>query len=217
MAVTRIIACQVMEEELLAIPTGQPVDFHFVSTGLHRWPEKLREELQRLVGESSDIERVVLAFGLCGGAVAGLKAPVPLSVPLAHDCIPLLLGSSYTHESLIAEEKGTFFLSSGWLEGERNIFSEYRRVLEKYGEQKARRVMGTMFDAYTRLLFIRTGHPREDEHQVTAEELAGLIGLRFSRMNGRQAWLQRIVNGPWDGDGFLCLGPDQPIREADFA
>lgn len=214
---TQIIACDVMKEELLAVTADHPVTFQFVSMGLHRWPDKLREELGQTLAATRDISRVVLAFGLCGGAVAGLTAPgVPLFIPRAHDCIPLLLGSRYTHDELVQQEKGTYFLSGGWLEGERTAFTEYRRVREKYGEQKAKRVMATIFDAYRRLLFIYTGHPREDAHLATGRELAALLGLEFMVITGRDAWLRRIVNGPWDGDSFVAVPPGTQLHEADF-
>jgi len=216
-ATTHIIACDVMKEELLAITPTHPVTFHFVSMGLHRWPDKLREELRTVLARATGIDRVVLAFGLCGGAVAGLTAPrVPLFIPRAHDCIPLLLGSRYNHEELVREEKGTYFLSGGWLEGERTVFSEYRRVLDRYGEQKAKKVMATMFDAYRRLVFIYTGHPREKGHLATGRELAELLGLEFTIRPGRDAWLRRIVNGPWDGDSFIEIAPGMVLQETDF-
>ncbi len=216
-APTHIIACDVMKEELLAITPTHPVIFHFVSMGLHRWPDKLREELRAVLASATGRDRVVLAFGLCGGAVAGLTAPgIPLFIPRAHDCIPLLLGSRYTHEELLREEKGTYFLSGGWLEGERTVFSEYRRVREKYGEQKAKRVMATMFDAYRRIVFVHTGHPRETAHLATGRELAGLLGLEFLTIGGRDAWLRRVVNGPWDGDSFIEIAPGMVLLETDF-
>jgi len=214
---THIIACDVMKEELLAVTPQQPVTLQFVSMGLHRWPDKLREELRAVLAAVAGNDRVVLAFGLCGGAVADLKAPgVPLFIPKAHDCIPLLLGSRYTHEELLREEKGTYFLSGGWLEGERTAFTEYRRVRDKYGEQKAKRVMATMFDAYRRLTFIHTGHPREADHLATGQELADLLGLEFVVLSGRDAWLRRIVNGPWDGDSFITIEPEGTVSETDF-
>ena len=213
---TRIIACDVMREELTQVLATTQASFEFVSMGLHRWPDKLREELNRLLTEPTDATRIVLAFGLCGGAVAGLTASVPLFIPRAHDCIPLLLGSRYTHEELTAREKGTFFLSGGWLEGERTVFTEYRRVRDKYGEQKAKRVMATMFDAYRRLVFIQTGHPREEEHLGTGRELSGLLELEFQVVGGRDAWLRRIVNGPWDGDSFVEIAPGAVVQETDF-
>jgi hypothetical protein len=216
-AITHIIACDVMKEELLAVTPQQLVTFHFVSMGLHRWPDKLREELRTVLAAVDGKDQVVLAFGLCGGAVAGLQAPgVPLFIPRAHDCIPLLLGSRYTHEELVREEKGTYFLSGGWMEAERTTLSEYRRVRDKYGEQKAKRVMSTMFDAYRRLTFIHTGHPRETEHLATARELAGLLELEFIVLSGRDAWLRRIVNGPWDGDSFVAIEPEGAVSETDF-
>ncbi len=212
-----IIACDVMKEELLAITLDRPVTFHFVSMGLHRWPDKLREELRERLTGTDQVSRVILAFGLCGGAVAGLTAPgVPLLIPRAHDCIPLMLGSRYTHDELVQQEKGTYFLSGGWLEGERTVFTEYRRVRDKYGEQKAKRVMATMFDAYRRLVFIYTGHPREEEHLTTGREMAELLGLEFVLVTGRDAWLRRIVNGPWDGDSFIKVAPGNRLSEADF-
>lgn len=206
-----------MKEELLAVPLLRDVEFEFVSMGLHRWPDKLREELRRLLSETNGVRRVVLAFGLCGGAVSGLAAPsAELHIPRAHDCIPVLLGSSYSHESLLQEERGTFFLSGGWLEGERTVFTEYRRVREKYGEAKARRVMATMFDAYRRLVFIRTGHPREERHMATGQDLASLLELEYREAWGRSAWLQRIVNGPWDEEAFVTVAPGQTLTEGDF-
>ena len=212
-----IIACEVMREELKKVRVEQPVTFHFVSMGLHRWPERLRDELHRLLAETSGVERVVLAFGLCGGAAAGLPAPgVPLTIPRVHDCIPLLLGSPEAHAQLRDEEKGTFFVSGGWLEGERTVFTEYRRVRERYGEQKARRVMATMFDAYRRLVFIHTGHPREDKHLATARELAQLLDLSFAERDGGSAWLERLVNGPWEGDDFITIQPGTVLDETAF-
>lgn len=214
---TKVIACDVMKEELQAVPAVQPVTFHFVSMGLHRWPDRLREELRRILEENAGVTRVVLAFGLCGGATAGLAAPgVPLVIPRAHDCIPVLLGSRHTHERLMGEEKGTYFLSGGWLEGERTVFTEYRRVRDRYGEQKARRVMATMFDAYRRLVFIRTNHPREGEHAATGRELAGLLGLAYEEIPGRAEWLARIVNGPWDEDSFITIDPGTRLEEDHF-
>jgi hypothetical protein len=214
---TRIIACDVMKEELLAIPPERPVEFHFISMGLHRWPDKLREELRSVLAQCAGVDRVVLAFGLCGGAVAGLTAPdLPLVIPLAHDCIPVFVGTRPEYELLVQQEKGTYYLSGGWLEGERTTFTEYRRVRDKYGEKKALRVMATMFDAYRRIVFIHTGHPREAGHVETGKELAALLGLEFVERAGNNAWLTRIVNGPWDEERFITLAPGETLSEGHF-
>jgi hypothetical protein len=206
-----------MREELLDVTQDRAVEFHFVSMGLHRWPDKLREELRTVLAQSAGVERVVLAFGLCGGAVAGLTAPdLPLVIPQAHDCIPVLMGTRPGYEALLQEEKGTYFLTGGWLEGERTVLTEYRRVRDKYGEKKALRVMATMLDAYRRIVFIHTGHPREAQHIETGKELAVLLGLDFTERVGDNAWLASIVNGPWEAGRFITLAPGETLTEGHF-
>lgn len=214
---TRVIACEVMREELLAVKASHPVTFEFVSMGLHLWPERLREELRGILERAGGPERIVLAFGLCGGAVAGLRSPgVPLFVPRAHDCIPLFFGSREAYEAARAEETGTFYVTGGWMEGERTLLSEYRRAREAYGERKARRVMATLFESYRRLVFVRTGHPREGAHLALAMETANLLKLELKERTGKSSWLERLVNGPWTEDLFLEVEADGEIRQEDF-
>ena len=64
-----IIACEVMREELLKIATHEQLEFRFVSMGLHRWPERLKEELARILAEEvpAGTTAIVFGFGLCGG------------------------------------------------------------------------------------------------------------------------------------------------------
>jgi hypothetical protein len=215
-----IIACDVIKEELLKIAANSPVEFRFVSMGLHRWPERLKEELGRILAEeiSPETTAVVFGFGLCGGALAGLRtAGVPLVIPLSHDCIPLLIGSRLEYHEELAREKGTFFLSGGWMEGERTLLSEYRRVLERHGEVKARKVMAAMLDSYHRILFITTGHPRQEQRLAEARELALLLGLSLDVRNNSGLWLEQLINGPWDRERFVVIEPGSKIIEELFA
>jgi len=111
----KIIACEVMKEELLTVAHSTDVEFQFISMGLHRYPDKLRAELQNLLDATVGYSRVVLAFGLCGGAARNLKpSGFTLTIPRVHDCIPLLLGSRERFDRLAHEEKGTFYYTRGW-------------------------------------------------------------------------------------------------------
>jgi hypothetical protein len=214
-----IIACDVMKEELLQVTADSPVEFRFVSMGLHRWPERLKEELGRILTEdiSPETSAVVFGFGLCGGALAGLRAAgTPLVIPLSHDCIPLLIGSRLEYHEELVREKGTFFLSGGWMEGERTLLSEYRRVRERHGEVKARKVMATMLDSYRRILFVTTGHPRQEQRLAEARELALLLGLSLEVRSNSSLWLEQIINGPWDKERFVVIEPGGEIREELF-
>lgn len=214
-----IIACEVMKEELVRIAGIRSPGFRFVSMGLHRWPERLKDELARILAEEvpADSSAVVFGFGLCGGALAGLRAPhVPLVIPRSHDCIPLLIGSRAEYERELGREKGTFFLSGGWLEGERTLLSEYRRVRDRHGDARARKVMAAMLDSYRRMLFVTTGHPREGERLADARELAALLNLPLEVRSSTSLWLERLANGPWDEERFIIVEPGKEIREELF-
>ncbi|HBS58739.1 MAG TPA: hypothetical protein DEA44_05685, partial [Firmicutes bacterium] len=67
----KIIACEVMKEELLAIAPRQPVEYEFVSMGLHLHPPKLHRYLQEILDRARGYAQIVLAFGLCGGGAGG--------------------------------------------------------------------------------------------------------------------------------------------------
>jgi len=215
-----VVACEVMKEELTSLAGSRADRFRFVSMGLHRWPARLKEELARLIAEDlpDGCTALILGFGLCGGALNGLKAPVvPLVVPRSHDCIPLLFGSHEEYLRELTKERGTFFLSGGWLEGERTLLSEYRRVESRHGEAKARRVMAAMLDSYRRLLFITTGHPRQDALLLDARRLAELLDLPLTVSSGSDLWLERLLNGPWDRERFLVIEPGGEIGEELFS
>jgi hypothetical protein len=208
-----------MKEELLTLDQTSPLQFRFVSMGLHRWPERLREELARILDDEipDGTTAIVFGFGLCGGALSGLKAPgIPIIIPRAHDCIPLLIGSreEYTHE--LEKEKGTYFLSGGWLEGERTLMTEYNRVRERHGAVKARKVIATMLDSYQRILFVSTGHPRQEERCAEARELAQLVDLPLDLRSGNSSWLNNLINGPWQSDTFIVIEPYGTVSDEHF-
>src|SRR3972149_4695128 len=91
------LTCEVLARSvyLCAARTPHVVDVRLNRRGLHDDPPNLRAILQAQVDEvGAPHDAGVLAYGLCGGATAGLRAgSVPLVVPRAHDCITLFLGS----------------------------------------------------------------------------------------------------------------------------
>jgi hypothetical protein len=97
------IACDVLARPVYLCAARSPhaVDVTLLRRGLHAQPPRLRDRLQAEIdraGAPADgapaPDAIVLAYGLCGGATAGLEArTVPLVLPRAHDCITLFLGS----------------------------------------------------------------------------------------------------------------------------
>ncbi len=214
---TKIIACEVMKEELLSNQGGQDINFHFVEMALHEHPEKLHAELQDVIGQSSGYERIILAFGLCGGALKNLRAPESmLTIPRVHDCIPIFIGSRALYDTLQKNNKGTFYLTGGMVNSQKSMMAEYERVCTKYGEVKARRIFATMFGNYQRVLFIRTGAPDEENDLRKSVKTAALLNLQHQTWQGRKDYIQKLIHGPWDRGDFVNLPPGEAVNEEVF-
>src|SRR5512145_3012711 len=102
MAKYKLIGCEVFLRELCAAIAESPnaIDPEFLEIGLHNEPGRLRGALQARIDAAGDgCEAVLLAYGLCGNGLAGLRAGrVPLVIPRAHDCCTILLGSRAAYE-----------------------------------------------------------------------------------------------------------------------
>ncbi|HEX9060377.1 MAG TPA: DUF1638 domain-containing protein [Clostridia bacterium] len=212
----KIIACEVIKEEILAVQKLGNVDFEFVGMGFHLNPDKLKIELQRLLNSGSGYSRIILSFGLCGGAAKGLKAPVPLTIPRIHDCIPLILGSKRRFDELRSMENGTLYLSCGWMKGERSFLSEYNRTVEKYGEETALDIYKRMYDGYKRVLFVSTGSEKGCTCMEESKRIAGILNLKHETLCGDLSYIKKIVNGPWDDSDFINIEPGEVIKEEYF-
>lgn len=133
----KIIACEVMKEELLAVASGRNVEFEFLPQGRHDYPEKLGQELQTILGGLTGYSHVVLAFGLCGGAAKNLQTgDFRLTIPRVHDCIPLLLGSQASFEKHRLEEIGTLYMSCGWTNSEGSIVESIIVLLKNMAKKR---------------------------------------------------------------------------------
>ena len=92
---TKIIACATIIEEMLPMmPNG--MRHEVLEFGLHTNPDKLREALQKAIDNSEpNVDTIILGYGLCSLAVAGLKSDTKtLIVPKIDDCIGIFLGSA---------------------------------------------------------------------------------------------------------------------------
>lgn len=213
----KIIACEVMKEEMLVVANGNPPDFEFVSQGLHAHPEKLNAELQKILDGTHGYSRVVLGFGLCGGGARNLKAgDFVLTVPRVHDCIALFLGSRERFDRVRREEPGTLYLSPGWIKGEAPVISEFARTAERYGEKRAIGLLKRIYNAYRRVLFISTDSRDEEHHVEKSVEAASILGLAHERTTWDAEFLRKVVNGPWDDDDFINVPHEGVIDEISF-
>ncbi len=136
----KVLTCEALSREMyLAAAFSQHViDFKFFNRDYHDDPEKMKKALQAEIDCTSlkrsdavnshdrircpacsdqDYDYIILGIGLCGNAVADVRAgTIPLVVPKAHDCNTFLLGSRERYQEFIAEEPGTIFYHFGQVE-----------------------------------------------------------------------------------------------------
>ena len=212
MSGTILIACEVVVEELrLIIPEDLPV--RVIDPILHLQPEKLRAELQKAIDEEEKrYDTLLLGFGLCSRAVEGLKSTTArIVVPRVDDCIGMFLGSCQAYLNRMSQAPGTFFLSQGWVRAGLTPFEEYNGMVDRFGPERADRLMKVMLNHYRRLGYIDTGfNLAGDEQRSYAREQADRFDLVFEEIAGSGAMLDALLNGTFD-DNFLVIEPGGDI------
>jgi hypothetical protein len=212
----QVIACATVIEEMLPL-LSEDVTYKVLDFGLHLTPEKLRDKLQKMIDTASvEADTIILGYGLCSMAVVGLKATrAPLVVPRVDDCIAIFLGSRAAYEKQSGQEPGTYYLTKGWIEVNDTPFAEYERLVERYGPERADRMIKLVLKNYTRLAFIDTGHYEQERYREYARNMAKQFGLRYEQIPGSTALIKKMLYGPWDGD-FVIAHPGDTIKYADF-
>ncbi len=230
----KCIGCDALARLIYLCAAQSPhlVDVSLHHLGLHRNPAdlqvRLQQEIDNAIGEG--YTAVVMGYGLCGKATAGITArDVPVVIPRAHDCITLFLGSRARYIEQHENQPGTYWYSKDYIErgsldgnltalgaGEDNGFDiegEYDRYVEKYGKDNAdylMEVMGAWRAHYQRAAFIDMGVGESQAVEVKAREEAQRRDWRFERVAGDLLLVRKLLNGNWDAD-FLILQPGQQL------
>jgi hypothetical protein len=172
----------------------------------------LQEEFSACGGYS----RVLLAMGFCGDVLAGLQVGnFTLIIPRVDDCISLLLGSCRNRMAL-AKDNGAYFMTAGWLRGERNIRVEYEYAVKKYGKKLGSEIFKTMFGHYKSLVLLNTGCYRIEEAEPQTRMIADTLNLEYKTALADTRYIHNLLCGPWDNDQFLVLPPSRTIRCSDL-
>lgn len=208
-----------------------------LSAALHAEPMTLRARIQaeidRVEVDDPGADAVLLGYGLCGGATAGLRARGrPLVLVRAHDCMTILLGSRERYQREQQATPGTYWFTEdnvergtalkGWLlgDGERSdeIGATYQGYVERYGRDNADYLMETLGawqDRYERGVFLDTSLAAGDD---AANDLAAnrakadseARGWRFERVMSDLTLIDRLLDGEWDTD-FIVVQPGETL------
>lgn len=212
-----ILACNTVADELkLAVKeTGAPHPILWIESGLHNSPALLRERLQEELCKIKDVDCVLLAFGFCGNAVLGLKTgDFQLVIPRADDCITLLIGSN-EQRLKVGNGRGTYFLTKGWVDNEKNIWEEYKQSVNRFGQCRTDRLYKTLLKHYRQLGIIDTGAYDLNEFLPTSQVIAKDLNLEHVIISGTTAYFRKLLTGPYDDD-FVVIAPGLEVSFEDL-
>lgn len=227
------IACDVLARPVYLCAARSPhvVDLRMFERGLHDEPKTLRERLQEAIDEApSNADAIVLGYGLCGGATAGIMArDKPVVLPRAHDCITLFLGAreryaeehakvaTYWYVADQLERNDGYRASVGGLaigsDTDAQIEATRAEYVAKYGEDNAdylMEVLGGWRSHYGRAAFVSMGVADETTSEASARDEAERRGWAFEHVEGSLVLLRRLLDGDWNED-MLVLQPGEEL------
>ena len=228
----KCLACDVLARPLYLSAAHSPhiVDIELFPRGLHNTPAILRGRLQERIDAAAGqgYDAVVMAYGLCGQATAGLTArEKPVVVPRAHDCITLFLGGRERYDAQFEQQPGTYWYALDYMERDDGAGGSmglgagagtegqavYEQYVEKYGQDNAdclMEVMGQWQAHYKRAAFVDMGVGDGSRVERMAQEDAARRGWIFEKVAGDMVLVRQLLFGDW-ADDFLVLEPGQSL------
>jgi hypothetical protein len=228
-----MIACEVSRREVCAAAARSRnlIELDFLPKGLHDvGPERMRTCLQKAVEARpwKGSEALLLWYGLCNNGICGLRAPLTMVVPRAHDCLALLLGSRDRFQQYFEANPGTFYKSPGWIEKDTDpndnpasitarmrLIRDRRELAECYGEENADFIApltGDWLRHYRKLAFINTGVGDIEKYRGQAGKFASERHWEFEELKGDPGLLDRMLAGDWNAEDFLVVPPGRTVR-----
>jgi Protein of unknown function (DUF1638) len=226
------LTCEVLARSVYLCAARSPhvVDVRLNRFGLHDDPPDLRATIQGALDSAGPpYDAVVLAYGLCGGATAGLRAgQLPVVVPRAHDCITLFLGDRARYLDEFTSHPGTYWYVQEWVErsddpsvfggvgavSDAEVKATYAEYVEKYGRENADYLMqelGAWRSHYNRAAFIEMGVGDTSAAEARARDEAASRGWTFDRLVGQLLLVRRLIDGEWSESDFLVLKPGERL------
>ena len=209
---TKVIACQPVGEELKTLlPDG--MEMEVLEYGLHNVPENLHIQLQAAIDRTSpDVGTILIGYGMCASALMGIQSrSFRLVIPRADDCITLFLGSREAFKQQFTQNPGTYYLTKGWVEHGEDPYTEYCKMKDKFGKDKAFRITKQYIAHYTRLALIISEYSDSEAYRKYAKMVAEHFELDYEEVEGSYDFLRKLVQGEWDED-FVIVPPGEVVQ-----
>lgn len=212
-----VVACNTLEDEIKLVFEDIENDYpiYWVDSGLHNFPEKLKNSIQEEINKIDNADHIILLFGSCGNSLVGLHSSVaPLVIPKVADCISMFLGGDQKKQQLERKAPGYYF-TGGYLENESNIWAEFQYSVEKYGKDKASYLFQKMLHNYQKLRIIDTGAYNPQLVMAKTEKMADEFNLEQELVRGTLKYIYKALNREWDQD-FVIIEAGRKVTFNDI-
>jgi hypothetical protein len=235
-----VIACNVFEDMLKdALPPDLAARVEYYDMALHVTPKKMMQTLQEAIDSVETPSLIVLAYGLCGNGLNGIRAGRHvLLIPRVDDCIAIMLGSRQAYQEQFRTEPGTYYLGRGWLEADvtritaggttdarygADPLTTYHMYVEQYGPETADWLMDQLYQHYKRLAFVTHTQAELEKYRPRVQEIAHFCerwGMRYEEIVGSDRYMRRLIEvatvlDQADGE-FLVIPPGGVIEQEQF-
>ena len=233
----KLIACNVFFREICMETAQSPhvFDLEFTEKGDHDRPDALRDLIQEKINAASaagKYDAVLLAFGLCGNALAGITGGnIRLVIPRAHDCCTIFLGSKKRFAQYFGDNPSRPFSAAGYRErgdslsrssDAHNVLGlnkTYEEYVKLYGEENAQYLMETLSPAKdigkeTEIFYIDMPDTEFLMYAEKCKAEAEADGKTFTCVKGDRRLIRSLVNpeeNRWNSEDYLIVEPGQKI------
>lgn len=232
----KLIGCKLIQREIASIiaKTDNIVDVTLIRQDYHQTPELLRDVLQREIDEIdsnesrytndltlNDIDAILIAYGLCSNATAGIhSSKYKIVIPKAHDCSTLLMGSKEAYSDFFAESGGSYVYSRGWMElgiNEDELRLERLRAeyMKKFEDEDTVEYLldmeREMLKNYDTATFLNWPGFTPPEYEDRVKEIAKNHNWKYKRVDGNDSLISDLIEGRWSPERFVVLEPGQEI------
>ena len=215
-----VIACRVMKPDIDALLTDElPIEVHYMDQNLHRTPEKLTGVIRSEIAAVEDYAaHIVLGYGLCSNGIVGVAATrQEICVPRVHDCIALMLGSRQAYHDAFQERSGTYYLTAGWVEEEKDpLGSLENEYVPKMGREDAEWGLREELKHYTHIVLIGSKGSDMAKLRERARKNAEFLEMEYEEVEGSDLYFRKLLFGPYDPTEFVCVPPGEKIPQKPF-
>jgi len=216
-----LLACAVFEQEIALHAAGAEhiLETRFFEIGLHDRPDQLQRILQQnleAVDARTDIEAVVLAYGLCGRGTVGLR-PLrhKLVIPRAHDCITVFMGSKEAYAEHQRQCPTCYYYTPGWNRGRRVPGPEKLEALKwelakKFDPDNVEFLIESeqsQWMLHDTATYLDLGTDDAGSEADYARRCAQWLGWKFERVQGNPKLFSDLHWGNWDTKRFQIIEP----------